>query len=71
MPYQYKREPLGDDEVNRLTNACGTFDERFVVRTLLDTGLRVGELKGCERAGRSDITPVKRRQQLGFLGEHA
>jgi integrase/recombinase XerD len=44
MPYQYKREPLSDDEVNRLTNACETFDEKFVVWTLLDTGLRVSEL---------------------------
>lgn len=44
MPYQYKREPLGDDEGNRLTNASETFDERFVVWTFLDTGLRVSEL---------------------------
>ena len=44
MPYQYKREPLSDDEVNRLTNACESFGERFVVWTLLDTGLRVSEL---------------------------
>jgi integrase/recombinase XerD len=29
MPYQYKREPLSDDEVNRLTNACETFEEKF------------------------------------------
>lgn len=35
MPYQYKREPLNDDEVNRLTNACDTFREKFVVWTLL------------------------------------
>jgi hypothetical protein len=25
MPYQYKREPLSDDEVNRLTNDCEAF----------------------------------------------
>jgi len=43
MPYQYKREPLDDDEVNRLTNACDTFREKFVVWTLLDTGLRLSE----------------------------
>jgi integrase/recombinase XerD len=29
MPYQYKREPLSDDEVNRLTNACENFGEKF------------------------------------------
>jgi len=31
MPYQYKREPLSDDEANRLTNACENFDENFVI----------------------------------------
>ena len=43
MPYQYKREPLSDDEVNRLTNACETFEEKFVIWTR-DTGLRVSSL---------------------------
>ncbi len=27
MPYQYKREPLSDDEVNRLTNTFDAFGE--------------------------------------------
>ena len=45
MPnYQYKREPLNADEANRLANACKTPLERLIVWTLLDTGLRVGEL---------------------------
>lgn len=44
MPYQYKREPLNDDEVNKLTNACETFEEKFCCWILLDTGLRVSEL---------------------------
>ena len=35
MPYQYKRKPLSDDEVNRLTNTCDNFREKFVVWTLL------------------------------------
>jgi len=43
MPYQYKREPLNDDEVNRLTNACDSFREKFVVWILLNTGLRLSE----------------------------
>jgi len=43
MPYQYKREPLNDDEVNKLTNTCETFREKFIVWALLDTGLRLGE----------------------------
>ena len=49
MPYQYKREPLSDDEVNRLTNACETFEEKFVVWTLLDTGLRVSEFANLKK----------------------
>jgi integrase/recombinase XerD len=43
MPYQHKREPLNDDEVNRIINACNTFREKFIVWTLLDTGLRLSE----------------------------
>lgn len=39
----YKREPLSDDEVDKLTNACDTFREKFVIWTLLDTGLRLSE----------------------------
>ena len=44
MPYQYKREPLTQDEANRLANACRTPAEKLCVWTLLDTGLRVSEL---------------------------
>ena len=51
MPYQYVREPLTAEESDRLSNACETPTERLVVWTLLDTGLRVGEL--C------DLTPKK------------
>ena len=50
MPYQYVREPLIADESDHLSNACETPTEGLVVWTLLDTGLRVGEL--C------DVTPV-------------
>ena len=49
MPYQYKREPLSDDEVDRLTNACDTFREKFVVWTLLDTGLRLSEFADLKK----------------------
>jgi len=49
MPYQYKKEPLDDDEVNKLTNACETFREKFVVWTLLDTGLRISEFAGLTK----------------------
>ena len=43
MVYQYKREPLTADEANRLGQACQTHQERLVVWTLLDSGLRVSE----------------------------
>ncbi|MBA7585210.1 Tyrosine recombinase XerD [subsurface metagenome] len=43
MPSQYKRETLNNDEVDKLTNACHTFREKFVIWTLLDTGLRLSE----------------------------
>jgi len=43
MHYQYKREPLTRDEANRLANACQTHEEKLVLWTLLDTGLRVSE----------------------------
>lgn len=42
--YQYKREPLADDDVNRLINACKTATEKIIIFTLLDTGMRVAEL---------------------------
>ena len=43
MAYQHKREPLTGDEVDRLVNAAESFEEKLVVFTLLDTGLRVAE----------------------------
>lgn len=49
MPYQYKREPLTTEEVNRLVSACQTEQERLIVLFLLETGLRVAEF--C------DLTP--------------
>ena len=49
MPYQYKREPLSDDEVNRLTNTCESFEEKFAIETLLDTGLRVSEFANLKK----------------------
>lgn len=43
MPYQYKREPLTQDEATRLAQACTNHEEKLVIFTLLDTGLRVAE----------------------------
>ena len=49
MAYQYKREPLTQDAASRLANACATGEERLIVWTLLDTGLRVHELATLSR----------------------
>ena len=49
MPYQYKREPLNDDEVNKLINACDTFREKFIIWILLDTGLRLSEFADLKK----------------------
>jgi integrase/recombinase XerD len=44
MSYNFRREPLMSDEATRLANACQTGEEKLVIWTLLDTGLRVAEL---------------------------
>jgi integrase/recombinase XerD len=49
MPYQFKREPLTSSEATRLANACRTHEEKLVVWTLLDTGLRVSELANLRK----------------------
>jgi integrase/recombinase XerD len=46
MPYQYKREPLLPEEATGLAQACQSVQEKLVIWTLLDTGLRVSELAG-------------------------
>lgn len=49
MPYQHKREPLNTDETSALTSACRTPEEKLVVWSLLDTGLRVSELSDVSK----------------------
>jgi len=44
MAYQYVREPLRNEEVDQLCQACETPQEKLIIWTLLDTGLRVSEL---------------------------
>jgi integrase/recombinase XerD len=44
MGYNFVREPLRAEDADRMSNACQTPEEKLVVWTLLDTGLRVGEL---------------------------
>lgn len=42
--YQYRREPLTAEEEDKLVNSCESHQEKLVVWSLLDTGLRVSEL---------------------------
>jgi integrase/recombinase XerD len=49
MAYQYKRESLNRDEVSRLEKACESARERMLIRTLLDTGLRISEFTSLTR----------------------
>lgn len=49
MAYQYKREPLSQEDASLLVNACDSHQEKLVVWTLLDTGLRVSELTSLTR----------------------
>src|SRR5258708_2638548 len=58
MPYQYVREPLTAEEADRLSNACDTPTEKLVVWTLLDTGLRVGEL--CDLTSKNVLSQQRR-----------
>ena len=44
MAYQYVREPLRSEEADRLCHACENTQEKLIIWTLLDTGLRVSEL---------------------------
>ena len=44
MAYQFKREPLRSEEADALSHACATTEEKLIIWTLLDTGLRVSEL---------------------------
>jgi integrase len=44
MAHQFVREPLRAEEADRLANACRSPEEKLIVWTLLDTGLRVSEL---------------------------
>ena len=68
MPDQYVREPLTADESDRLSNACETATERLVVWTLLDTGLRVGEL--CGLNPRSILWHQRQLRVKGKGGPH-
>jgi integrase/recombinase XerD len=44
MGHQFVRQPLRAEEADRLANACRSPQEKLIVWSLLDTGLRVSEL---------------------------
>ena len=44
VAYQYVRQPLRAEEADALSHACETPEEKLIIWTLLDTGLRVAEL---------------------------
>ena len=44
MAYQFVREPLQAEQADKLAHVCETVEEKLIIWTLLDTGLRVSEL---------------------------
>ena len=60
MAHQFVREPLRAEEADRLANTCQTVEEKLIVWTLLDTGLRVSELFSLilDNDGRVDFLVV-------------
>ena len=44
MAYQYVRQPLRTEDADALSHACETTEEKLIIWTLLDTGLRVSEI---------------------------
>ena len=68
MPYQYVREPLRAEEADRLSQACETTQEKLIVWTLLDTGLRVSEL--CDLTPQNILWQQKAMRITGKGGPH-
>lgn len=68
MPYQYVREPLRAEEADQLNQACNTTQEKLIVWTLLDTGLRVSEL--CSLTPQNILWQQKAIRVTGKGGPH-
>lgn len=46
---EYKREPLEENEILALKQACRTFEEELIINVLLETGMRVSEFCGLRK----------------------
>ena len=68
MTYQYVREPLRNEEADQLCQACETFQEKLIIWTLLDTGLRVSEL--CDLTPQQILWQQKSLRITGKGGPH-
>lgn len=68
MVYQYVREPLRNEEADQLCQACQTPQEKLIVWTLLDTGLRVSEL--CSLTPQQILWQQKSLRITGKGGPH-
>lgn len=68
MAYQFIREPLRSEEADRLCHACQTIEEKLLIWTLLDTGLRVSEL--CSLTPQNILWQEKALRITGKGGPH-
>ena len=68
MAYQFVREPLKDEEADKICQVCETSLEKLIVWTLLDTGLRVSEL--CSLSPQNILWQQKSLRIKGKGGPH-
>src|SRR5918996_2939878 len=68
MAYQYVRQPLRAEEADALSHACETTEEKLIIWTLLDTGLRVAEL--CSLTSQQILWQQKAFRVQGKGGPH-
>lgn len=68
MAYQFVREPLKDEEADKLCQVCETSLKKLIIWTLLDTGLRVSEL--CSLSPQNILWQQKSLRIKGKGGPH-